>query len=157
MVVPEINLPPLAWRVISALGGTPTTYDQVIRMMRVIDLNLSLDDSEVVTRFRRRKNTRHINGNRELETYQRTTRNDDVWMPELAIVSIWVILMKMSYGLDGRQRYVVPSDRMLIVRLALSKDEPLVGLPNGQHWVDELKIRLQNGAFKGDRAYLDKV
>jgi RNA polymerase I-specific transcription initiation factor RRN7 len=38
--------------------------------------------------------------------YERTRRNQDVFMPELSIVGAWVVVMKLAYGLDGRDRYV---------------------------------------------------
>lgn len=104
ILVPEINLPPLAWRIIAALGATPTVYAQVTRLMALIDVNLSLDNSEVVTRWRRRRKAVINDGGPEREMYDRTTRNEDVWMPELAVVAAWIIVMKMTYGLDGRPR-----------------------------------------------------
>lgn len=39
--------------------------------------------------------------------YRRTDRNRDVVMPELAVVAAWVVVMKMSYGLDGMDRSVL--------------------------------------------------
>ena len=40
-------------------------------------------------------------------TYERTRRNQDVFMPELSIAGAWVVVMKLAYGLDGGDRYVL--------------------------------------------------
>jgi len=36
--------------------------------------------------------------------YERTRWNQDVIMPELSVVAAWVVVMKLAYGLDGRDR-----------------------------------------------------
>jgi hypothetical protein len=36
--------------------------------------------------------------------YERTTRNREVIMPELMIAASWVLVMKLTYGLDGEDR-----------------------------------------------------
>lgn len=37
-------------------------------------------------------------------TYERTRRNQDVMMPELNVVAAWIVVVKLAYGLDGRDR-----------------------------------------------------
>ena len=40
----------------------------------------------------------------KMETYELPTRYDDVVLPELSVVAAWVVIMKLAYGLDGRER-----------------------------------------------------
>jgi RNA polymerase I-specific transcription initiation factor RRN7 len=103
LILPEINLPPLAWRIISSLGGSPTTYAQVTRLMALVDVNTYLCATDLVTRTRSRRG-RTMGSEEKVETYQRTTRYDDVVLPELNVAAAWVVIMKMAYGLDGRER-----------------------------------------------------
>jgi len=103
LILPEINLTPLAWRVISSLGGSPTTYSQVTRLMALVDVNTFLCATDVVIRTRLRRG-RTMETEDKKETYERTTRYDDVWLPELSVAATFVVVMKMAYGLDGRER-----------------------------------------------------
>jgi hypothetical protein len=41
-------------------------------------------------------------------------------------------------------------------RCPLVKTDPVIGLPKGARWVEELGKRLEDGSFRGDRAHLDK-
>jgi hypothetical protein len=44
-------------------------------------------------------------GNDEKEVeYERTKRNQDILMPELLVAAAWVVVMKLAYGLDERDR-----------------------------------------------------
>ena len=101
--LPEINLPPLAWRVISTLGGTPTTYAQVTRLMALVDVNTFLCATDLVKRTRIRRG-RTMGTEEKMETYELPTRYDDVVLPELSVVAAWVVIMKLAYGLDGQER-----------------------------------------------------
>ncbi|WVQ71389.1 hypothetical protein IAR50_000923 [Cryptococcus sp. DSM 104548] len=69
------------------------------------------------------------------EKYERTKRMYDELPPELSIVSAWVLLMKLVYGLDGRPR------------AALLSRDPAVGLPKGDIWLGELERRLSDGVL----------
>lgn len=42
-------------------------------------------------------------------------------------------------------------------RLALSRNDPAIGLPGGRRWIDELRKRLKNGSYKGDRANMGRM
>ena len=58
------------------------------------------------TRKARRPRDRSVqdtSGVGEVE-YERTRRNQDVIMPELSVVAAWIVVMKLAYGLDGRNR-----------------------------------------------------
>jgi RNA polymerase I-specific transcription initiation factor RRN7 len=82
-----------------------TTYQQVHRVLRLLNVNLGLIDEDIVRHSRKAR--KPINGTQKGEvTYERTRRNQDVFMPELSIVGAWVVVMKLAYGLDGRDRYV---------------------------------------------------
>jgi hypothetical protein len=62
-------------------------------------VNLGLLDEQVV------RHTRKARGNAELgQVYERTRRNQDVWMPELTVVGAWVVVMKLAYGLNESDR-----------------------------------------------------
>jgi len=39
--------------------------------------------------------------------YERTTRYQDVILPEESMVAAWLMVMKMVHGLDGLARFVV--------------------------------------------------
>lgn len=99
-------MPPLAWKVISSLGGTPTTYAQTVRLLALIDVNMTLNDTQVNkwTRKRRGRPSSGISVDGEFVDYDKTARYDDVWLPELAVAAAWVVVMKVAYGLDGSLR-----------------------------------------------------
>lgn len=59
-------------------------------------------------------------------------------MPELSIAAAWVIVMKLSYGLDGRSR------------LPLVSTDPLIGLPKGEAWISELQKLVSSGELRDD-------
>ncbi|WWC89856.1 uncharacterized protein L201_004784 [Kwoniella dendrophila CBS 6074] len=157
--IPEINVHPVIWRITSSLGGTPTTYNQVSRLLNVLDINLSLLEREINTfsrKIRSKSNTnlRDLSDDDDhfhnaiaqdsLEYYERTLLYQDVVAPELVIVSAWIIIMKIVYGLDG-----VPRETLL-------KSDPAIGLPRSKIWIDELKNRMESGIFKGGRRNLER-
>jgi RNA polymerase I-specific transcription initiation factor RRN7 len=108
ITIPEINLPPVGWKIISKLGGTPTTYDQIVRLLGLVDTNMSLHDTDTkITKY----NRNGFDGSGKDDGFGewhrvKTTRKEDVWLPELSIAAAWVVVMKMAYGLDGRERWV---------------------------------------------------
>jgi hypothetical protein len=70
-----------------------------------LNVNLGLLDEDIVRHSRKARKA--INGVEKGEVmYERTRRNQDVFMPELSVVGAWVVVMKLAYGLDGRDRYV---------------------------------------------------
>lgn len=60
---------------------------------------MSMNDYKTQTLVRKRRNSESGTVMRDM-----TTRYQDILMPELSIVSAWVVVMKMAYGLDGVQR-----------------------------------------------------
>ena len=116
LTIPEANIQPIAWRVVSQLGGTPTTHSQVTRLLSLININTSLVNNEiqVLTRKPRRGcpprrrsynlDTDEREERRQMIKYEKSLRYDDVWLPEVSIAAGWVMVMKMAYGLDADQR-----------------------------------------------------
>ncbi|BEI83928.1 hypothetical protein CcaverHIS002_0405320 [Cutaneotrichosporon cavernicola] len=140
--MPEVNLPPVAWYVVSQLGGDVRTYDQVVRLLQTVDANMSITTTTYVpvTVNRNNSETRY--------PVMRATRLQDVVMPELSIAAAWVVVMKLAYGLDGKPR------------LPLIRSDPVIGMPKWEDWVAELDRRLQTGAFKdgdGIDRFLDRA
>lgn len=108
ITIPEINLPPVGWKIVSQLGGSPTTYDQVMRLLLLVDTNLSLHDTDTKVVKYTRNGLDGSGLDDELGSWRRvkTTRKEDVWLPEVSVAAAWVVLSKMAYGLDGRERCV---------------------------------------------------
>ncbi|GMK59368.1 hypothetical protein CspeluHIS016_0703830 [Cutaneotrichosporon spelunceum] len=128
--MPEVNLPPVAWYVVSQLGGNARTYDQVVQLLQLVDANMSITTTYVPFKFDRANPETRYSG-------MRSSRRLDVAMPELSIAAAWVVVMKLAYGLDGEPR------------LPLIRSDPVIGMPQWQDWVAELDRRLRTGALKG--------
>lgn len=139
--IPEINVPPVMWYVVSRLGGdgesiaarqwlrlthAGVTFEQVRSLLHLIDANMKIVASEYSTLTRQRRSSLNVE-------FDRATRKYDVIMPELSIAAAWVIVMKLAYGLDGAERS------------ALLEDDPLIGRPRGSAWVKELAKRTEAG------------
>ncbi|WOO82107.1 uncharacterized protein LOC62_04G005609 [Vanrija pseudolonga] len=140
LAIPEINVPPVAWEVLSALGGTAVTQSQVVSFLELIDANMSLSPAAVTRTLRKRRNS-----DPDPIEVDMPAHAHDVIMPELSIAAAWVIVMKLAYGLDGKERF------------ALMKTEPLIGQPRGDLWVEELRSRLDSRAFQGTRTDLERL
>lgn len=74
------------------------------------NVNLGLLDDVIVKHTRKARRPRDrsaldldTRGVGEVE-YERTRGNQDVIMPELSVVAAWIVVMKLAYGLDGRDR-----------------------------------------------------
>lgn len=88
---PELNAGPMLWRVVRALGGTPVLYTLSKTLGHVLSLPLVLHHT-LAPRLVQPKDE-----DRDSHKY------DDV-PPELALMVVVVIVLKMVYGLDGRPR-----------------------------------------------------
>ena len=102
------------------------------RLLALLDVNLSLTDTsvELHTRKARTRGRYHVNGASFIrdETlavidYERTTRYQDVMLPELSVAAAWVMVMKMAYGLDGENRSV-----------SLGSARAVLSLSSALHW-----------------------
>ncbi|KAF8195802.1 hypothetical protein K438DRAFT_1586954 [Mycena galopus ATCC 62051] len=95
---PEANAAPILWRVVTqCLGGTPTLYGLTKRLSTVLSLPLTLHHS-LAPHLKRVKQ-------RDPESH----KFDNV-APELAFVVTGIIVLKMVYGLDRKERLPVDSE-----------------------------------------------
>ena len=147
-----------------------TTYAQVTRLLALLDTNTSLRDSNVKMHTRKAKSRGEPRSSYpasnpvvDVETvdYERTTKYQDVLLPELSVAAAWVMVLKMAHGLDGRPRSVLSSFRKRFCVDAtfsqvISKSDPTIGLPDSKRLVQELETRLENGTFKGSQADFEK-
>lgn len=99
----------------------------MLAFLRLVKANLSILAMGYTTVTRNRAARSH--------EYDRPTKVYDVIMPEISIAAAWVIVMKLAYGLDGTERQ------------ALLADDPLIGRPRAEDWVDELEKRKAAGEF----------
>lgn len=130
------------------------TYEEVLALLRLIDVNLSIVAREYMTvkpgfsegqageggntkqkKKGKGKEKEEEQAKRKQSEYDRPTKTYDVIMPEISIAAAWVIVMKFAYGLDGTERQ------------ALLPDDPLIGRPRPEDWLQELKKRKQHGEF----------
>ena len=85
-----------------------------MRLLEVLDVNLTLTATHTQTISRkvsRRRSARSLSrppsrGPVEEKTIERTSRYEDVWLPEVSVAAALIMVMKMAYGLDGINRYV---------------------------------------------------
>ncbi|KAJ6515804.1 hypothetical protein C8R45DRAFT_888912 [Mycena sanguinolenta] len=93
---PEANAAPILWRVvIECLGGTPTLYGLTKRLSAVLSLPLTLHHS-LAPRLKRVK-----------QNDGESHKFDNV-APELGFAVTCIIVLKMVYGLDAKER--LPAD-----------------------------------------------
>jgi hypothetical protein len=91
-------------------------YHQVHRLLALLDANLTLVDSAVTTYSRKARRGRQQSANdttsllQEVK-YERTQRNQDTHLPEVSVAAGWVIVMKLAYGLDATERWVIRPGR----------------------------------------------
>ena len=126
-------MPGLRWLNIAA-----ETYLQVMQVIKLCDLNRSMLNRQV--RIYRKYNYK-VAGAIET-TYERSTKLNDVILPELSIVAAWVILMKLAYGLDDHERGVY------------LENDPSLAMPPGEAWLAKLREGNANGTFKSGRQSL---
>lgn len=111
---PECNAAPLLWRLTKDMGGTPTLYVLAKRIAYIMKLPLTLH-SLLAPGLRRVKL-------RDPEHH----KYDNV-PPEAALMAALIIVLKMTYGLDGKPRY---PDRA---------GDPALALPRVDEWQGRLK------------------
>ncbi|KAH7887669.1 hypothetical protein F5I97DRAFT_2010694 [Phlebopus sp. FC_14] len=88
---PELNAAPVLWRVVRYLRGTPMLYSMTKRLSHVLSLPLTVHRSLAPS----------------LSSIQRgdteSQRYDNV-APEIALISVAIMVLKLVYGLDGKKR-----------------------------------------------------
>jgi hypothetical protein len=77
----------------------------------------------------------------------------------MSVAAAWVIVMKLAYGLDEQDRYVIPVIRWQCAdndRQAQDDSDPVTGMPGIETWISELEGRLVGGEFKGNKKEMEK-
>ncbi|KAF9821140.1 hypothetical protein IEO21_00748 [Rhodonia placenta] len=88
---PEMNSSPLLWRAVRATCGTPTLYVMSKKVARVLSVPVMLHRSLASPLARTKKR------DPEFHKY-------DSIVPEVALISVVIVVLKMVYGLDGKER-----------------------------------------------------
>ncbi|CDO75565.1 hypothetical protein BN946_scf184858.g5 [Trametes cinnabarina] len=101
---PEMNAAPILWKAVRNLQGTPTLYILTKRIARVISIPLTLHRSLAPALAREKKRDPAFH------------KQDSV-VPEVALIAVVIVIMKLVYGLDGLPRH--PRE----------KDDPACALP----------------------------
>ncbi|KAJ6539432.1 hypothetical protein B0H19DRAFT_1179057 [Mycena capillaripes] len=115
ILTPEANAAPILWRAVrQCLGGGPTLYRLTKRLSTVLSLPLTLHHS-LAPRLPRIKP-------KDSESH----KYDNV-APELAFVATGIIVLKVVYGLDGKQR--LPAD----------SEDPACDLPRVDEYLELLR------------------
>lgn len=83
------------------LTSPALTQSQVVSFLELIDANMSLSPAAFTRTVRKRRNS-----DSDPIEVDIPSNAHDVIMPELSIAAAWVIVMKLAYGLDGKDRWV---------------------------------------------------
>ncbi|GBE79719.1 hypothetical protein SCP_0209200 [Sparassis crispa] len=94
---PEMNAPPILWRAVRGLRGTPTLYMLAKTLARVLSIPLTLHRS-LASGFKRTEQGEH------------GWHRYDNAVPEVSLAATVIIVMKMVYGLDGEVRHPQEKD-----------------------------------------------
>ncbi|KAG8218582.1 hypothetical protein J3R82DRAFT_4223 [Butyriboletus roseoflavus] len=98
IVIPELNSAPVLWRVVQeCLCGTPMLYVLTKSVGNVLSLGLSLQGSSVLS----------LSSTRRRDT---DSQKHDNPPPEISLVATAIVVLKLVYGLDGKQRLPRSSD-----------------------------------------------
>ncbi|EKM59233.1 uncharacterized protein PHACADRAFT_87096 [Phanerochaete carnosa HHB-10118-sp] len=91
ILTPECNAAPLLWRATRALQGTPTLYLLAKKLGKVVSLTLTLHYSlsPALRRVKMRDPEHHKYDNAP---------------PEVALIAILIVALKLVYGFDGKKR-----------------------------------------------------
>ncbi|EIM88109.1 uncharacterized protein STEHIDRAFT_95050 [Stereum hirsutum FP-91666 SS1] len=89
---PELNAGPLMWRVVCALGGTPVLYTLTKSLAHPLSLPLSLHPPGLTHATRRER----AGASDDPGSYK-----FDGAPPEVALMGVVIVVLKMVYGLDG--------------------------------------------------------
>ncbi|KAH6914843.1 hypothetical protein BKA70DRAFT_1257190 [Coprinopsis sp. MPI-PUGE-AT-0042] len=93
--IPEVNAAPLLWRIVRAVGGTPTLYSLTKRIGGVLSLPLTLRSSLAPALLKHKR-------------YDPSGHQYDDTPPEVSLMACCIVAVKMVYGMDGTER--VPRD-----------------------------------------------
>ncbi|KAK7061801.1 hypothetical protein R3P38DRAFT_2596549 [Favolaschia claudopus] len=117
---PEANAAPILWRVLTqCLGGGPPLYTLTKRLSTVLSLPLTLHHS-LAPRLK------------QIKQYDVESHQLDNIAPELAFAATGIIVLKIIYGLDGRER------------LPLDSEDPAGDLPRLDGYLEQVE-RMNEG------------
>ncbi|KXN89663.1 RNA polymerase I-specific transcription initiation factor rrn7 [Leucoagaricus sp. SymC.cos] len=111
---PECNAAPLLWRLTKDMEGTPTLYALTKRVAYILKLPLTLHSSLAP-------------GLRRVKVRDPEHHKYDNVPPEVALMATIIIVLKMTYGLDGKPRS--PDNA----------GDPALALPRADKWLAQLK------------------
>ncbi|KAF9008975.1 hypothetical protein BDQ17DRAFT_1406924 [Cyathus striatus] len=113
VLTPEANGAPILWRVVKAMGGSPTLYGLTKRLCDIVSLPLTLHETlgPAPARIGKLNRGRH--------------KYDSV-APEVGMVAVCIMVLKMVYGLDGK------------TRLPRGVDDPAWSLPEGGEFLKRM-------------------
>ncbi|TFK23249.1 hypothetical protein FA15DRAFT_670638 [Coprinopsis marcescibilis] len=92
--IPEINAAPVLWRVVRAMGGSPTIYALTKRVASTLSLPLTL-----------RHNLATTSNLAQNSAHEPSGHHYDSIPPEASLMACCVIVLKLVYGLDGVKRW----------------------------------------------------
>lgn len=122
IVIPELNAAPILWRAVCAMGGTPTLYMLAKRLSQVFSLKLVLHSSSAP----------------DTPDVKKEVRGSENAPVEVTFVAIIVIVLKMVYGLDGKER--TPQ----------TPDDPACSLPRLHDFLANLRSLDNRDEYKYD-------
>jgi len=91
LLTPEANAGPILWRVVKAIGGTPTLYVLTKRLASILSIPLTLHSLLAA-------------GLPRVKKHDPLHHQFDNIPPEVGLMAACVVVLKMVYGLDGRPR-----------------------------------------------------
>ncbi|KAI0686432.1 hypothetical protein BC835DRAFT_1288082 [Cytidiella melzeri] len=111
---PECNAAPILWRVVKRLRGTPTLYMLTKKLAHILSLPLTLHRalSPILRRIKPLDPEYHKYDNAPVE---------------VSLAAAVVVVLKLVYGLDGKNR--TPTDR----------EDPACAMPNFSEWMEAVK------------------
>ncbi|EJD01099.1 uncharacterized protein FOMMEDRAFT_88501 [Fomitiporia mediterranea MF3/22] len=123
---PELNTAPILWRTVCHMAGTLTLYAISKGLARYLELPLTLNPAmapPVLKRFKR----------------DPTSHKSDNIPPEVALVATVVIVLKIIYGLDGKE-----------TRYPMEDWDPAWTMPGLDLYLDRLRV-MDTSDFKASR------
>lgn len=91
LFTPEANAGSILWRVVKAMGGTPTLYVLTKRLASILSIPLTLHSSLAA-------------GLPRMKKHDPLHHQFDNIPPEVGLMAACIVVLKMVYGLDGRPR-----------------------------------------------------
>ncbi|CDZ98375.1 Tetratricopeptide-like helical [Phaffia rhodozyma] len=136
---PPMNAPPIIWKCLRSLGCSPVVYPTVVNLLRQLRISLALHPLLITPA----EAFLHAQSDMSEEPLERQRRMlGDEAMPEIAVMSCCLIVLKMAYGLDGIERLVVNAN-----------DPGVILLPKSE-WLTQLRTQHEQRKNRFDKATL---